>query len=130
MNKAIEAARPINEDLDLTFKVSKLILFGFHITVSETGSDVEIVCVTTPIKLPGESRKDFMDRDVAYAGLLVIPPTMMGIRGCQNLAIKHIQKTSPYFSVAGQMALDSLNDKGETSKIIFECLNENFNKIA
>lgn len=84
LNKAIEAARQVNEGPDLTFRVSKLILFGSHITVSETVSDVDIVCVTTPIKLPGESRKDFMDRDAAYAGLLGIPPTMMGIRSCQT----------------------------------------------
>ena len=58
LNKAIEAAWQINEDPDLTFRVSKLILFGSHITESETVSDVDIVCVTTPIELPGESWKD------------------------------------------------------------------------
>ena len=54
-DKTIEGASEINEDSELTFRVSKLILFGSLITESETVGDVDIVCVTTPIELPGES---------------------------------------------------------------------------
>ena len=44
LNKAIEAAREINEGPDLIYRVSKLISFGSHITESETLGDVDIVC--------------------------------------------------------------------------------------
>ena len=61
-----------------------------------------------------------MDRDAAHTELLGITQIMMGIRSCQNLTMKHIQKINPYLSVPEQLMLDSFNDKGEDSKIVYE----------
>ena len=61
-----------------------------------------------------------MGRDAAHAELLGITQIMTGIRNFQNLPMKHIQKISRYLSVAGQLTLDSLNDKGEVSKVVYE----------
>ena len=61
-----------------------------------------------------------MDRNAAHTELLGITQIMMGIRSCQNLTMKYIQKINLYLSVPGQLMLDSFKDKGEDSKIVYE----------
>jgi predicted nucleotidyltransferase len=84
LNKAIEKMREINKDSDLTYKFSKLILFGSLLKESDTVGDVDIICVITRVKLSDESNSDFRIRDQALAEQLEIPRFMMDLRSCND----------------------------------------------